>query len=136
MTTTIFFAILLLAIVLTILFVFINRKKMKQRGQSNQRGQRRPIDDNNEARIYIGNLHYRIKEKELAAAFESMGSIQEVKIVKNRKTGRSKGFAFIAFADSGEANRALSLNGQVLQGRPLVVKLAKPKEYLTDQQEG
>lgn len=78
--------------------------------------------------IYVGNLPYEVKEDELRQGFEKYGQVYSVKIIKDRFSGRSKGFAFVEMFDDEEANSAIqSLNGTVMNGREIKVNQAKPK---------
>ncbi|MDR1523669.1 MAG: RNA-binding protein [Tannerella sp.] len=79
--------------------------------------------------IYVGNLSYRIREDELKSVMEQYGAVDSVKVIKDRETGRSKGFAFVEMQDDNDAKRAIEeLNEKELQGRQLVVKEAIPKK--------
>ena len=82
----------------------------------------------NQAKIYVGNLSYDSTSNDLTELFSQFGEIVETKLISDRETGRSKGFAFITFVDSQAANSALDLNGTDLQGRKLKVNLAKDDE--------
>ena len=78
--------------------------------------------------IYIGNLNYRVREDDLRQVMEAYGAVDSVKIIKDRETGKSKGFAFVEMADDAAATKAIEeLNGAELDGRTLVVKEARPK---------
>lgn len=77
--------------------------------------------------IYVGNLPYRIHEQELRDHFSQFGPIEQVRIVKNRQTRKSMGFGFITFSNAKAANSALSADGQDVQGRSLVVRIAKQR---------
>lgn len=75
--------------------------------------------------IYIGNLNYRIKESELQELLSEYGAIRSIRIIKDRETGRSKGFAFVEMDDDNAASAAISaLNGAEVMGRPLVMREA------------
>jgi RNA recognition motif-containing protein len=79
--------------------------------------------------IYVGNLSYQATEDDLRQAFEAFGEVSSVSIVKDRDTGRSKGFGFVEMPDDGEAQAALDgLNGTDLGGRPLTVNQARPRQ--------
>jgi RNA recognition motif-containing protein len=79
--------------------------------------------------IYIGNLNYRVREDALKLVLEEYGAVDSVKVIKDRETGRSKGFAFAEMPDNGEAESAIEqLNGTDYEGRTMVVKEARPKE--------
>ena len=78
--------------------------------------------------IYVGNLSYKVRENDLREVMEDYGTVDSVKIVKDRDTGRSKGFAFIEMAEDADAQRAIEeLNGAEYEGRTMVVKEARPK---------
>ncbi len=78
--------------------------------------------------IYIGNLNYRVREEDLKQVMEEYGVVDSVKIIKDRETGRSKGFAFVEMADDASAQRAISeLNEAEYEGRQMVVKEARPR---------
>jgi RNA recognition motif-containing protein len=78
--------------------------------------------------IYVGNLNYRLKEEELRDAFEAIGAVDSVKLVKDRETGRAKGFGFVEMPNEEEALAAIEkLNGAEVGDRQMVVKEARPK---------
>lgn len=78
--------------------------------------------------IYVGNLSYRLRENELRDEFEKFGTVENVRIVRDRETRRSKGFGFVEVPNDEEAAKMLSeLNGIELDGRQLVVKEAQPR---------
>lgn len=79
--------------------------------------------------IYVGNLPYDLEESELEEVFGAYGTVGNVKIVKDFETGRSKGFAFVAMPEAGEAEEAIkNLSGADLGGRPMKVNAARPRE--------
>ena len=78
--------------------------------------------------IYVGNLSYGIKDADLARLFEPFGTVTSAKVIKDRDSGRSKGFGFVEFENDDEAKAAIEqLSGTESSGRPLVVKEALPK---------
>ncbi len=78
--------------------------------------------------IYVGNLSFKMSEEELRQAFEGYGQVSMVKIVKDRETGRSRGFAFVEMPNADEAKQAIEgLNLQPLGGRNITVNEARPK---------
>ena len=78
--------------------------------------------------IYVGNLPYNVKEDELKKVFEAYGEVNSVNIIKDRFSGRSKGFAFVEMAAEDEAKAAIeAINGTKLGGREIKVNVAKPK---------
>ena len=79
-------------------------------------------------KLFVGNIPHTTTEAELRTLFEPHGAIQQVSIVTERDTGRSRGFAFVEMTDSGEAEKAIAaLNGTELGGRALNINEAKPK---------
>lgn len=79
-------------------------------------------------KLYVGNFPYSIDESQLREMFSSYGEIQDIALIKDRETGRSKGFAFITFASQQAAEKALELNGKDVDGRALKVNMAQEKE--------
>jgi RNA recognition motif-containing protein len=79
--------------------------------------------------IYVGNLSYKMTEEELEAVFGQYGTVLSAKIVVDRETNRSKGFAFVEMEDDAAANQAISeLNNKEFGGRNLRVNEARPRE--------
>ena len=79
--------------------------------------------------IYVGNLSYRMNDKDLEATFAKFGAVKSAKVIMDKETGRSKGFAFVEMEDSAAGNAAIeALNGKETEGRTLRVNEAKPKE--------
>jgi len=79
-------------------------------------------------KIFVGNLDFGATESGIRSLFEPYGSVDEVSLVTDRDTGRSRGFAFVTMNDSAEAERAISaLNGAQLDGRSLNINEARPK---------
>ena len=78
--------------------------------------------------IYVGNLSYRATEDELRDAFAEFGPVQSVQIIKDRDTGRSRGFAFVEMPDSDQAREAIEkLDSADIAGRPIRVNEARPR---------
>ena len=79
-------------------------------------------------RIYVGNFAYEMSEQELRTAFEAHGQVQEVSMITDRGTGRSKGFAFVEMPSTAEAEAAIAaLNGKEFDGRNITVNEARPR---------
>ncbi len=82
-----------------------------------------------ESKLYVGNLPYTATEEELNSLFGQAGTVTSVAIIKDRETGRSKGFAFVEMSNADEAQKAISmLNGRDMGGRDLRVSVARPRE--------
>jgi len=76
----------------------------------------------------IQKLFYRVKEGDLQQVMEDYGAVSSVKVVMDRETGKSKGFAFIEMEDDAAAAKAIAeLNGAEYMGRTMVVKEARPR---------
>jgi len=81
-------------------------------------------------KIYVGNLSYNTGENELNTLFSAYGEILSTKLIEDRETGKSKGFAFVEMANDNDAVSAISgLNGKEVDGRAIKVNeaLDKPK---------
>lgn len=79
--------------------------------------------------IFVGNLPYGAAEEDLRDYFESYGQVSSVAIIKDRETGRSKGFGFVEMEDRQSALAAIeALNGKDFHGRALTVNEARPRE--------
>jgi len=78
--------------------------------------------------IYVGNLSYKVRENDLKEVMEEYGQVDSCKLIIDRDTRRSKGFAFVEMADDDAAKKAITeLNGAELDGRTMVVKEATPR---------
>jgi len=83
--------------------------------------------------IYVGNLDFTLTEDELQQVFAEYGEVVTVKIVKDRDTGRAKGFGFVEMANDGEAKTAIEeLEGAELKGRNIRVNEARPRPEKSD----
>ena len=78
--------------------------------------------------IYVANLPYSTGDDELRSQFEAFGSVDSATVIKDRDTGRSRGFGFVEMGNDDEARKAIEeLNGQEMGGRPLTVNEARPR---------
>ena len=78
--------------------------------------------------IFVARLNFKTRREDLEAAFAKFGQVTSAKIVKDRDTGRSKGFGFVEMVNDAEAQAAIAaLNETELDGRAIVVKPANPK---------
>jgi len=79
--------------------------------------------------IYVGNLSYKVEEIDLRQIFEEYGEVASVKIITDKYSGRSKGFAFIEMNDEAQAKKAIEeLNQKEIDGRQIVVNVARPRK--------
>jgi RNA recognition motif-containing protein len=82
-----------------------------------------------ETKLYVGNLSYETTEEELRTLFSGAGTVSSVAVIKDRDTGRSKGFAFVEMASQNETEQAIKMfNGATLGNRELRVDKARPPE--------
>jgi len=77
-------------------------------------------------KIYVGNLPWRATDEQLTTMFSAHGEVTEARIVTDRETGRSRGFAFVTMTDASQAQSAIqAINGASMEGRALVVNEAR-----------
>ena len=80
-------------------------------------------------KLYVGNLPFSATEETILSKFAACGTVESVKLITDRDTGRSKGFGFIEMSSEAEARAAIeSLNDTDFNGRPLRVNEAKPQK--------
>lgn len=80
-------------------------------------------------KLFVGGISYNITEDQLNDYFAPMGQVLSAKIIKDKYSGQSKGFAFVEMATEDDAKRAMDkLNNTMLDGRTIVVKEALPQE--------
>ena len=80
-------------------------------------------------KLYVGNLSFETTENDLQDLFEQHGAVNEVNLMMDRMTGKSRGFAFVTMNDNEQAKAAMSaINGHELSGRALTVNEARPRE--------
>lgn len=79
--------------------------------------------------LFVGNLAWATTQSDLEAAFGAYGQVSSAKIMTDRETGKSRGFAFVEMPNDAEARKAIeALNGQDLKGRAINVNEARPRE--------
>jgi len=80
-------------------------------------------------RLYVGNLAFETAESQISELFASAGNVTETKLMEDRATGQSRGFAFVTMSTPAEAQEAIrTLNGKNLNGRAISVTEARPRE--------
>ena len=86
-------------------------------------------------KLFVGSLEWGVTDQDLQQLFEQISTVEEAVVIKDRFSGRSKGFGFVTFADTDEmtadeaADKAIAeLEGADLNGRQIVVNEAKPRE--------
>ncbi len=80
-------------------------------------------------RLYVGNLHFHTTETTLSSEFARCGEVEQVKLILDRETGRSRGFAFVTMVDAAGAQKAIAeMNGAMIDGRPLRVNEAEERQ--------
>ena len=80
-------------------------------------------------KLYVGNLSWGVSDTQLKEIFTPYGTVVSAQVISDRDTGRSKGFGFVEMSTDEEAQAAIAgMHGQVVEGRPLTVNEARPKE--------
>lgn len=80
-------------------------------------------------KLYVGNLSYQVTEQDLRDLFSQAGELQDVMLIVDRDTHRSKGFGFVEFVTEADAHKAIEMfHDQEVQGRRLTVNVARPRE--------
>ncbi len=81
-------------------------------------------------KLFVGGLSWNTDESILRSTFEAHGDLDEVKIISDRETGRSRGFGFVTFASADQADLAISaMDGQQLDGRTITVNQARERNF-------
>jgi RNA recognition motif-containing protein len=79
--------------------------------------------------IYVGNLDYKVDEKDLDDVFSEYGTVSSAKVIMDKFNGRSKGFGFVEMENQDEANKAIQeLDGATYENREITVNEAKPRK--------
>lgn len=82
-----------------------------------------------EAKLYVGNLPFSTTDADLQDMFAQAGTVKSAQVIKDRASGRSKGFGFVEMGSSDEAQNAISMfHGKDFSGRALTVNIARPRE--------
>lgn len=79
-------------------------------------------------KLFVGSLPWSIDSDSLKNLFSQYGEITDAVVINDRETGRSKGFGFVTFAKEEDAQKALEMGGKEVEGRAIVVNMAKPRE--------
>jgi RNA recognition motif-containing protein len=80
-------------------------------------------------KLFVGNLSFNTTENDLNDAFAAHGTVLEANLMMDRATGRPRGFGFVTMSSPEEAQKAIeAMNGKELDGRPLTVNIARPRE--------
>ncbi len=78
-------------------------------------------------KLFVGNLAFSATQADVEALFSDYGELNEVRLITDRDSGQSRGFAFVTFSAQKDAEAALEMNGRLISGRSLVVNIAKEK---------
>ena len=82
-----------------------------------------------EAKLYVGNLPYSTVDADLQTLFSQAGTVKSAQVIKDRQSGRSKGFGFVEMSSEEEAQSAITMfHGKDYSGRPLTVNIARPRD--------
>jgi RNA recognition motif-containing protein len=79
--------------------------------------------------IYVGNLSYEATEEELRSTFSRFGNVTDVRVIRDKITGKPRGFAFVTMETKEQGDEAIkNLNGQAIMGRPVKLNEARARE--------
>jgi RNA recognition motif-containing protein len=93
------------------------------------------VDDNNQRRLYVGNLSWGVNSDQLAEFFSQAGAVSNAQVITDKYSGRSRGFGFVEMENEADAQKAIEmLNGKELDGREIVVNIARAREERTEGQ--
>ncbi|NJP03982.1 RNA-binding protein [Candidatus Gracilibacteria bacterium] len=88
-------------------------------------------------KLFVAGLDYGITDDVLRAAFEKAGAVESAQVILDKFTGRSRGFGFVEMASEADAQAAIRMwNEQELEGRKIIVNVAKPREARPPRREG
>ncbi len=116
-------------------FAYYRLFKRRQGGSNASKGRNHRSGSNDKGRydnaqpnqqLYVGNLPFRSSDDDLYDMFYDYGDIVEARVIRDRRSGRSKGFGFITFEEQEAATQALEMHQRDCEGRVLVVRYAKP----------
>ncbi|MDP3974026.1 MAG: RNA-binding protein [Candidatus Daviesbacteria bacterium] len=83
----------------------------------------------NNKKLFVGSLPWGVDDAQLAQIFSQAGNVVSAQVVKDRESGRSRGFGFVEMSTDEEAQNAVkNLNGTDVDGRKIVVNIARPRE--------
>jgi cold-inducible RNA-binding protein len=91
-------------------------------------------------KVYVGNLPYQLSDDDLIAFFESGGisadAIDDIALIKDRETGRLRGFGFVTFVNQEAVDQALKMDGNEMNGRPLRINMVRDRDDGGDRRRG
>ena len=88
-------------------------------------------------KVYVGNLPWSVDDEKLRELFSKFGDVEEATVIKDKFSGRSKGFGFVTFSDDASAKKAIEeMNEKEIDGRQLKVNEAKPMEDRPPRRDG
>lgn len=79
-------------------------------------------------KLFVGSLPWSVNNDSLRELFAQYGEITDATVITDRDSGRSKGFGFVTFSNEESAQKALEMDGREIEGRKIVVNIAKPRE--------
>lgn len=80
-------------------------------------------------KLFVGSLEWGVTSEDLQQAFGQYGAVEDAVVIKDKFSGRSKGFGFVTFTNDEDANKAVAeLNGTDIKGRKIMVSEARPQE--------
>ena len=83
--------------------------------------------DKSKQTLFVGNLSWRVEDWQLEDFFMQFGDIEQIRLIKDMETGRSRGFGFVTFSSEREAQAAMQANGEELDGRSMSMRISEPQ---------
>lgn len=107
-----------------------HQSRRSERGQRHDRQKDRSAEvENGSPSVYISNLPWKATDQDVEALFARFGEVRDATIIKDRKTGRSRGFGFVEMPEEAASTAIEALNGTNLGGRDLTVRFARPRTH-------
>ncbi len=120
MTSTLWIALIAIALILLITLIIVRKKRCSV-------GSNDGVDADS-IQLYVGNLSYSLRDHQLKKVFSEFGEVASVRIINHPQSRRSKGFGFVTFESPKSIKKALKMHGKELNGRSLVVRVANPRQ--------
>lgn len=105
-----------------------DKKRKKRPEKSPKKPTRESGDSADGVEIYVGNLPYGVSKRDVRGAFSEFGDVVDVRIIRSKNSGKSRGYGFVVMRDSSGADKAIkAMSGKNFKGRELVVNEAKSR---------
>ena len=103
-------------------------KRKQKRSASRSDKRRAEGSSGSDSELYVGNLSYDLREKDIEKTFGEFGRVVDIRLIKHNVSGKSKGYCFVGMGSRREMDKAIAgLNGKELRGRKIVVSEARSR---------